>query len=271
MHSFGIIIIAALGDRDVGTPFMESAAYHGFATPFPVFLPAVGSSRAAKVQVVDALFDHEHGRRVAFIVKDPKPYKVMRHDRFGHGNRSWNYAIPIDATCLFETDAMLGGTPQKVRNVLSSGLAFGFTDLRYYSSGDVWLCDVPAMLQEHAVLRLRLDLGNSGAYRLTPTTWVQKTRYLDIYNYSATEATRSDLCKTPRVAPTVCTKHQARHHRHLFIAISALPCQCRSHGRSFHCACFDHRLVANTPLRELSVWARPGYPPCSYHIHPSEC
>ena len=66
---------------------------------------------------------------------------------------------------------------------------------------------MPAMLQEHAVLRLRLDLGNGGAYRLTPTTWVQKTRYLDIYNYSATEATRSDLCKTPRVAPTVCTKH----------------------------------------------------------------
>ena len=244
------------------------------------------------VQVVDALFDHDHGRRVAFIVKDPKPYMVLHKDRFGHGNRSWNYAIPTDATCVFETDATLGVTPQEVRNSLRTGLVFGFTDLRYYSSGDVWLCDVPAMLQEHAVLRLRLDLGNGGAHRLTSRTWRKKTRYLDVAPSAATSSkhTRSDLCKTLRVAPTICTISlrdccpQARHHRHLFIAISALPCHCRCHGRTLHCACLmlrerqqekadpGGRLVSRTRLLRglpfMSGLDR-GFPPCSNHICPS--
>ena len=51
--------------------------------------------------MVDALFDHD----VAFVTKDPKPGAVLPNDRHGHGNRSWNYRVPADATCVFETDS----------------------------------------------------------------------------------------------------------------------------------------------------------------------
>eukprot|EP00040_Diaphanoeca_grandis_P027385 m.155845 g.155845 ORF g.155845 m.155845 type:complete len:552 (-) comp30956_c0_seq2:302-1957(-) len=159
------------------------ALYHMFAKPLPVFLPAVGESRPAKVQVTDALLDEAHNQ-IGFIVKDPKP--GHKDDSLGH-NRDHMYELPPDATCIFEGSQT------------STQLKLAFTDLRYYPGGDVWTCTLPPDLADASMYTFTVDLGKKGAFVLKNADYDTSVDTLQAFDNSEFKAPREQTRSTPYV------------------------------------------------------------------------